>query len=299
MPGLHVDWFVDPRLYPVRYDLVLSARTLIALAGAVAALLALAGLQRALGDAHWPRSRLFGVMVHGAPTLLAAQSAITLIYSGVQPVLLAPHLQLPHDLAGYGAGAIEVLAGFALLSGIADRGAAVLVLAAAALAFVLEPPLDAIAQLHWAGIALVMWAMAGRRQAGGRPRSVAVLRVLTGIAIIAPALSEKIWNPAIGAAFLAQHPAFNLARHMLHLAWVTDDRFVLAAGVAELTIGVLLISGMLTRVVILAMWLPFNAGIPFLPPQELLWHLPILAVMYFLLVHGADRAPDTRDQPAA
>jgi hypothetical protein len=45
--------------------------------------------------------------------------------------------------------------------------------------------------------------------------------------------------------------------------------------------------------VIIAMWLPFNVTIPFLPPQELLWHLPFFGIMYFLLVHGADLAPET------
>jgi hypothetical protein len=43
---------------------------------------------------------------------------------------------------------------------------------------------------------------------------------------------------------------------------------VLAAGLVEGTIGVLLISGLLTRVVILAMWVPFNLGIPFLASQS-------------------------------
>jgi hypothetical protein len=40
--------------------------------------------------------------------------------------------------------------------------------------------------------------------------------------------------------------------------------------------------------------LPFNVTIPFLPPQELLWHLPFLGIMYFLLVHGANLAPDSK-----
>jgi len=40
-------------------------------------------------------------------------------------------------------------------------------------------------------------------------------------------------------------------------------------------------------VVFLGMWLPFNVGVPFLPPQELLGHLPILGIMYVLLVHNS------------
>jgi hypothetical protein len=48
-----------------------------------------------------------------------------------------------------------------------------------------------------------------------------------------------------------------------------------------------LISGRLTRVVILGMWLPFNLTVPFLPPVEMLGHLPIFGIMYLLLVYGS------------
>lgn len=41
------------------------------------------------------------------------------------------------------------------------------------------------------------------------------------------------------------------------------------------------------------MWLPFNLTVPFLPPQELLYHLPFFGIMYFPLVHGSSLAPDT------
>ena len=51
------------------------------------------------------------------------------------------------------------------------------------------------------------------------------------------------------------------------------------------------------------MWLPFNLGVPFLPPQELIGRLPIFGIMYFLLVHSAGIAPgeslDRAGPPAA
>jgi hypothetical protein len=49
-------------------------------------------------------------------------------------------------------------------------------------------------------------------------------------------------------------------------------------------------SGILPRLVIFGMFVPFNLTIPFLPPTELLGHLPIFAVMYVLVFHlPADR----------
>jgi uncharacterized membrane protein YphA (DoxX/SURF4 family) len=155
---------------------------------------------------------------------------------------------------------------------------------------------------------VVIFAIGRRAPEAGRPRrdsswlharvspegAVVWLRALTGAAIMAPALSEKIWNPGIAEAFLRQHPGFNFPHAYLGMTWMSDERFILAAGIFEFVIGALLISGLLTRVVIIAMWLPFNITIPFLPPEELLWHLPFFGIMYFLLVHGADLAPETK-----
>ena len=307
MAHLHVAWFVDPQRYPVRWDLVLSGRTLLALAAAAGAAALLFALQRMVGDPNWPRFTFLSKMAVGAPALLAVQGAIALIYSGVQPVLLAPHLHVANGIGGAVIGALEVGVGFAFITGIGDRVASAVLVGLVALTLVLFPPLDALAQLYWVGVAAVIYVIGRQavaaerpRQAAGfhipvsPPRAVAALRVLTGLAIVAPALAEKIWNPGIAQAFLDQHPAFNFPRHLLGLDWVTDDRFILAAGIAEFTIGVLLVTGLLTRVVILAMWLPFNLTIPFLPAQELIWHIPVFGIIYFLLVHGADLAPDSR-----
>jgi len=110
--------------------------------------------------------------------------------------------------------------------------------------------------------------------------------ILAGLALLAPALSEKVWNPELGAAFLAQYPHFNVPRTLLALEWYTDDLFVLTIGVVEGTIGILLASGLLTRVVILGMFVPFHLGVPFLPASEYLGHIPLFAIMYVLLVHS-------------
>jgi uncharacterized membrane protein YphA (DoxX/SURF4 family) len=302
----HVEWFEDPSRYPIQWDLVFSWRTVLAVIASVAAVAVLYIGQRLVRDKHWPRLPFLPVMAIGAPTLLAVQAAIPLIYSGVQPVLLAPQLHLGGQPGGLLVGAVEVLIGFSFISGMWDRTAGVAVVALVLLGFLWFQPLDVLAQLHWVGIAVVIFVIGRLATEAARPtagwwhvrvspeRAVVWLRVMTGIAIMASALSEKIWNPRIAEAFLHQHPAFNFPHAYLGMTWMSDDRFILAAGIFEFVIGVLLISGLLTRVVIIAMWLPFNVTIPFLPPQELLWHLPFLGIMYFLLVHGANLAPDSK-----
>jgi hypothetical protein len=269
-------------------------------------------LQRLLGDAHWPALDFLKKMAIGAPAILAVQAGIGLVHAGVQPVLFAPNLPLPLNALGLTLGALQILIAFSFITGIADWLAALALFALGPVAFLLFPPFDVLEQLFWAGIGLVIlvigrFAVEGgyarpwfrRRNAAWAARAVAALRIITGVGIIAPALGEKIWNPDIGRAFLSDHPQFNIMHTYLGLSWFTDDLFVLAAGVVEGMIGVLLISGLLTRVVILFMWVPFNLGIPFLPPQELLGHIPIFGIMYFLLVHSAGIAPgESLDRPA-
>lgn len=302
----HVDWFEDPARYPVQWGLVLSWRTSIALVVALAAVGALYVAQRLLRDPHWPRLPFLPRMAIGAPALLAVQAAVPLIYSGVQPVLFAPQMHLGRDPGGLMVGAGEVMIGFAFLTGIADWVASAALVALVLLSFFLFPPLDVLAQLHWVGIAVVIFIIGRQAPEAGLPRrthwwqtrlspekAVVSLRVCTGVAIIAAALSEKLWNPAIAQEFLHHHPMFNFPHAYLGMSWMSDDLFILGAGSFEFMIGALLISGVLTRVVIMAMWLPFNVTIPFLPPDELLYHLPFFGIMYFLLVHGADLAPDT------
>jgi hypothetical protein len=100
-------------------------------------------------------------------------------------------------------------------------------------------------------------------------------------------------NPDLGESFLAGRLQFNVLRPL----GISDQQFVLLGGVVEGSIGALLVSGLLTRVVILSMWVPFNLTVPFLPAVEMIGHLPIFGVMYLLLVYGAGSAQG-RVEPA-
>ena len=242
-------------------------------------------------------------MAIGAPTLLAVQAAIGLVHAAVHPMLFAPNLPLQRDAIGLTLAIIQILIAASFITGIADWLAAVALILLVPIALLLFPPMDVFDQLLWAGIGVMVLVVGRVAVEGGqaRPwfrqrnpawssRAVAALRIIAGISIISPGLSEKIWNPELGAAFLADHPGFNFV-HSAGVEWFTDDLFVLMVGLTEALIGVLLVSGFLTRVVILGMFVPFNAGVPFLPPQELLGHLPIYGIMYLLLVPSSGIAP--------
>jgi hypothetical protein len=295
----HVKWFEDAARFPIRAELAWSERTALWLGASALALLWLSLGQRLVGRADWPNLPIFDRMAAGAPTILAIQAAIGLVSAAVRPSLLASNLVLPATPLGIGLALLEGAIAAILITGIADWLGALMLLSLVPLTAVLYSPSDALDQLAWAGVAAALLVLGRhspdarlarpwleRRARAWAPRGVALLRVGTGLALIAAALSEKLWNPALGAAFLADHSTFNVVHIQLGQGWFSDDLFVLAAGIVEGTIGIVLVSGYLTRIVVLAMWVPFNLGIPFLPAQELLGHLPTLGAMYILLVCG-------------
>ena len=301
MPSIgaaHAKWFVDTSCCPVRTDLILSDRTLILVVASLVGLATLYGLQRLLGP-HWPEAPFLRRMAVGAPTLLAVQAAIGLVAAAAEPALFAPNMALSLNALGLLLAAVQVGIAFTFITGIGDWLGAVVLILLGPIGFLLFPPFDVLDVIHFAGIGAVILVIGrtavdasrvrpwfARRGQTWPPRAIAMLRILAGLALLAPALSEKVWNPELGAAFLAAYPHFNVSRTLLGLEWYTDDLFVLTIGVVEGTIGVLLASGLLTRVVILGMFVPFHLGVPFLPAAEYLGHIPLFAIMYVLLVHS-------------
>jgi hypothetical protein len=295
----HVKWFTDEDNYPLRTDLIVSDRTLLMVVTAVAAVCALIMLERMLRDTNWPNLAIFQRMAVSAPTILAVQAAITLVAAASQGTLLVPNFVMPSGPIGIVAIATEIFVAVTFVTGIFDWVGALALIAILPMAALVCGPWDVLEQGMWLGIPAVVLIMQrnptsgwqarqwfGRRDPAWTSRAVSVLRVSTGIAFIAVACGEKLWNPDLGRAFVLTHPMFNFPQ-ALGMSWFSDDMFVLMIGLTEATIGALLISGRLTRVVVLAMWLPFHLGIPLLPSQELIGHLPIFAVMYVLLVQPA------------
>ena len=89
-----------------------------------------------------------------------------------------------------------------------------------------------------------------------------LLRVAAGLAaLILVALYEKLLNPQLALDFLADHQNLQVA-NQIGLG-ISDLDFVRAAGVIEVLFGLLLISGALPQVIVLAAGIPFNATLWF------------------------------------
>ena len=111
------------------------------------------------------------------------------------------------------------------------------------------------------------------------------LRVGAGVALIVVAFAEKLANPEMALAFLAEHPDFNVAA-LVGLP-MGDLEFVRLAGAIEVLFGLLLISGALPQAIVLIAGIPFNATLWFFGTDELLGHLPVYGAMLVLLVYGS------------
>jgi len=67
---------------------------------------------------------------------------------------------------------------------------------------------------------------------------------------------------------------------------LTDAQFAIGAGLAEASLGALLITGLFPRLAVLAAWVPFNLAVPFLGAADVLGHLPIYGILLTILLCG-------------
>jgi hypothetical protein len=301
----HERWFTPEGPYGVPdWSLLFSLPVALALGSGAIVVLLLTLAERALGDPLWPRPRFLQGLEPSAAAILGVQTAIAMIFAATRLQLFAPNIQLPRNALGIAFAALEVLAAFSFVTGILTRAGAVLTIGLLGVAFFFVPWYEVLEQAIFVGIALYLIGV-GRGvlrydespeervpawSAYLREHGLTILRLFAGATVLILAFTEKLIAPGLGVAFLQEYPEFNIAR-TLGFEWFTDERFVYAAGIVEATAGIALLAGKLIRVVIVLLWIPFNLAIPFLPAEELIGHLPILATMYVLLVRGTAGIP--------
>lgn len=300
----HARWFVpDGGGSSADWGRLVSLPVLIGLAAGLGVVALLALLQRLVNDPLWPRPGFSQRLEPSAPAILGVQVAITMIFMASRVNLFVPNIELPHDLLGVLIAGVTIAAAFTFITGVLTRIGALLTLGLLGFTLLLVPWYQTLEQAVFAGIALYLLAV-GRGvvrfdedQEEDRtaftdrllPYALTLLRFGAGISIITLALTEKLLDVSLSLEFLREYPDFNLGR--LFGFPLSDTQFVYLAGIVEMMAGIALLAGFLPRVVILALWIPFNLGIVFLPAEELIGHLPILSAMYVLLVRGTEGIP--------
>lgn len=317
MVSAHERWFVpNDEQPPTDWGALISLSVVLALLAGVATVGFLRWLQLRLGDPLWPRPAFMQRMEPSAAAILGVQSAITLIFEASRLNLFVPNIELPENVVGVALAGLAVLCAFSFITGVLTRWGAIIIGFLWLSCFAFVAPIEVFEQTIWLGIAVYLAAVGrgvvriddtGNEEEDDRspltdrllPWALPALRVAAGITVVVLAFSEKLLNVRLGELFLDEYPKFNVLR-WAGIGWFTDERFIYLIGIIETMAGCALIAGYLPRLVILVLWIPFNLGIAFLPPQELIGHLPILAAMYVLLVRGTEGvpSPEISEEPA-
>ena len=288
----HVKWFTDPKAHPTDWSLLLSPPVLAAFAIALAAAGVAYAIQHRVREPAIVKTleRFAGI----APTVLGIHVGVALVVSALLGTLFSPNLRPNDELVGHAILVVEAMCGLMLLLGLATRAASGLLALLGVIAmqpFTFESILE---NVHILGIALFFFIV-GRgpfsldRIRGVKPPlqddeaptwALTLLRVCLGFAIAFGALTEKLLDPALAQALLDQRPYLNLGRPF----GIGDPLFAYLAGLTELVIGAVVLSGQLTRPVIGVGAVIFTMTLPVFGWTELLGHLPFYGIMFVLFM---------------
>ena len=288
----HVKWFTDPTPHPTDWSLLLSVPVIVAFALALGAAAVAYVIQHRVREPALMQT--FERFARIAPTVLGLHVGVALVASAALGILFSPNLHPNLDLLGRAILIVEAMCGLMLLLGLTTRAAAVLL---ALLGIVAMQPLSVesiLENAHVLGIA-VFFFIVGRgpfsidRIRGAKPPfrqddaptwALTLLRVCLGFAIAFSALTEKLLDPGLAKALLDERPSLNIARSF----GVGDPQFAYLAGLTELVVGIVVLSGQLTRPVIAGGAILFTLTLPVFGWTEFLGHLPYFGIMFVLFM---------------
>jgi hypothetical protein len=290
----HEAWFTDARP-GFDWSFAATPATLALIGSAVVVAVAWRLIGRRLPTPELGFLRSLGRLGPWIPRLLAVHAGVSLLAQAARNTYLAPSLVLPDGPFGATLRIAEGVIGVWLITGYRIRPVALLVVASGPVAMLEYGVVPVLERLDLLGIALFLYLMPPGRDRDGAvedetnlAQSILVLRSMSGAALIVLAFTEKLARPELAREFLEDFPAFNILRTLGFD--VGADAFIRIAGGIELLFGLLLISGTLPQVVVIAAGIPFNATLFFLGTEELIGHLPIYGTMLALLVYGSHEA---------
>ncbi len=210
--------------------------------------------------------------------------AVYFLGAAMSSVFLTPHIRVSEPLLYGGVAAQLLIYTFLLLDRCRVICAALIVLlfgvaSASDPSFILEYPL--LLGLAW----IILYAK-------DKPTvpTLRLIRLLMGVSLVTLAFTEKLNNPAMALALLERHD-FNF---MASLGFnYSDSLFVYSAGVVELLLGLVLLTGWVTRLAVATLFsfmLATNAyflavGEYQMALVEFIGHLPIFACGILLLFY--------------
>lgn len=287
----HVKWFTDP--FPTQYDRLLSWPVALAFVLAATAVAVAYWIQHNVPEPS--AARALERFARYGPLALGLHTGVALIVAAFVGLLFVPSLHVADKGAIGGVILVmEAIAGVSILLGLATRaGAAILALlgVVAMQPFTFESILEQVPLL---GIAIFLFLIGRGPLSFDRIRGVAApiggsdvpaaalafLRVLMGFGIAFNALTEKLLNEPLAKSLLERYPQIALNRPV----GLPDESLIWLAGAIELTIGLVIVSGQITRPVMAVGAAIFTMTLFVFGWPELLGHLPLYGIMLLLFV---------------
>ena len=286
----HVNWFVDgdsERLPNVAITEPVFIGWLI-----IAALMVLVSI--------WLDGKLptFAVaqskLRHDFMEILRVFTGMSFLLTAYEGALVAPH-KVAEGSTGLFLVALQAVIGIMLIANRWIKTAAIMMLVlhvGVILKFGLFPALEYAIIIGIACFLLLNAIEDQKRRDLLKPYSVDVLRIWTGISLVALAIGEKLAPSALGQVFVAQYQ-WNFME-ALGVGFFDDRLFVLSAGMVEAVIGIVLILGTTVRLAVLALSVMMAvSNIVFILQGdndaalvEFIGHMPIIGIALLLLLLG-------------
>jgi hypothetical protein len=298
----HVRWFVDKDVVCTQCHFTRDLTSGLVITGALLFAAMAIVVQRAI----WTRrlcTRCAGLYDLPQGTewrLIAFLAGLMLVANSTMRVFLAPNLELPGPTAAYVGLIAQFVLGMLLLSQFTFSISGVMIVLVSAISAFLIPfstLLNYAFEFIGLGLALIFvgpllspvdrkfFSVLGLTPARFAHLPLPIIRIAVGITLAILAIDEKLLHPHLTVYFLQQHH-FNFMP-LLGFKSFTDVHFTLAAGVAELTFGLLLIGGIATRLVAACLSVFFIATLLALGPIELVGHAPLFGIAFLLISRGA------------
>ncbi len=302
----HESWFVEEGKHPGERFTPGLINMLLVLGGILFIVLALT-IQRA----KWFHRINVAVdrATHSLPKgiewrIVAVLSGIMLIANAIAGVFLAPEMVLPNSGLVFLGRIGQIAIGLLLVTQLSFSLAGLLILVVAVplatiyfqAGFLIDYGIEFIA----IGLAFIFVGLSQNcpdkvarrvcRWMRQRPSNFAhlplpIARIGLGLTFIALAIHYKLLNPNITLTFLDEYD-LNFMRQ-LGFTGFTNLNFVFAAGIAEITFGLLLAAGIATRFVSAGLLMMLLTTLAIFGPVELIGHLPIVGIVLLLIYRGA------------
>ena len=231
---------------------------------------------------------------------ISVLSGVMLLINAVSGVFLAPNLSYTHPFMQVVGSAAQGFLGLLLVLQVSFILSGLLILGALLMALLTFGPLlmlDYLFEFTALGAALmVIGPRLTKLDQGLAPHfgltedkqgdlALPIIRIGTGLTLCVLAVHNKLGNPAFVQAFL-DHQDLNFMA-ALGFSNFTDLNFGFSAGIAEFSLGALLIFGVATRFTTCVLAFFFVCTLVVIGPTELVGHAPLFGIAALLVIEGA------------